>query len=115
MLGGALSWFVYCIVLELFGSELAAYLWSSLVASVYSETMARIRKYPAISYLVVSLFPMIPGAGVYYTMNYAVQGNMEMFASKGMFTAAIAGIMAVGILLGSTVFRMHSDWKMHRK
>ena len=115
MLGGALSWFVYCIALELFGSELAAYLWSSLVASVYSETMARIRKYPAISYLVVSLFPMIPGAGVYYTMNYAVQGNMEMFASKGMFTAAIAGIMAVGILLGSTVFRMHSDWKMHRK
>lgn len=115
MLGGALSWFVYCIVLETGGSELPAYFWSSLFASVYSEVMARIRKYPAISYLVVSLFPMIPGAGVYYTMNYAVQGEMELFASKGMFTAAIAGIMAVGILLGSTVFRMYSDWKMHRQ
>ena len=73
--------------------------------------MARVRKYPAISYLVVSVFPMIPGAGVYYTMNYAVRGQMNLFASKGMYTAAIAGIMAVGILLGSTVFRMYSDWK----
>ena len=115
MLGGALSWFVYCITMEYGGSELSAYFWSSLFASVYSEVMARIRKYPAISYLVVSIFPMIPGAGVYYTMTYAVRGEMELFASKGMFTAAIAGIMAVGILLGSTLFRMHSDWKRQKK
>ena len=73
--------------------------------------MARIRKNPAISYLVISLFPIIPGAGAYYTMNYAVQGEMELFASRGLFTAAIAGILAVGILLGSTVFRMISDLK----
>ena len=113
MLGGALSWGAYCIALKVGGSELAAYFWSALFASVYAETMARIRRFPAISYLVVSVFPMIPGAGVYYTMTYAVQGEMELFAAKGMFTAAIAGIMAVGILLGSTVFRMYSDWK-HR-
>ncbi len=114
-LGGALSWAVYLITLELGGSEMAAYFWSALFSSLYSETMARIRKYPAISYLVVSIFPMIPGAGVYYTMNYAVQGQMELFASKGMFTAGIAGIMAVGILLGSTGFRMYSDWKMKNR
>ena len=111
MLGGALSWGTYCIALELGGSELAAYFWSALFASVYAETMARIRRFPAISYLVVSIFPMIPGAGVYYTMTYAVQGEMERFAEKGMFTAAVAGIIAVCILLGSTVFRMYSDWK----
>ncbi len=113
-LGGALSWAVYLITLEFGGSEIMAYFWSALFSSFYSEIMARIRKYPAISYLVVSIFPMIPGAGVYYTMNYAVQGEMELFASKGMFTAAIAGIMAVGILLGSTAFRMYSDWKMKK-
>ena len=76
--------------------------------------MARIRKYPAFSYLVISIFPIIPGAGAYYTMNYAVRGEMELFASRGMFTAGIAGVMAVGILLGSTVFRMYSDWKSHK-
>ena len=109
--GGLLSWAVYLIAMELGSTDIIAYFWSALFASVYSETMARIRKYPAISYLVVSIFPMIPGAGVYYTMNHAVRGHMDLFASKGIHTAAIAGIMAVGILLGSTVFRMYSDWK----
>ena len=114
-MGGFLSWAVYCIAAKLGAGDIISYFWSALFASLYSEVMARIRKYPAISYLVVSIFPMIPGAGVYYTMNYAVQGQMELFADKGMHTAAIAGIMAVGILLGSTVFRMYSDWKNRKK
>ena len=114
-LGGFLSWAVYCIVMEMGGTDIVAYFWSALFASLYSEIMARVRKYPAISYLVVSIFPMIPGAGVYYTMNYAVRGEMDLFADKMMHTAAIAGIMAVGILLGSTMFRMYSDWKNHKK
>ena len=114
-LGGALTWAVYLLALEASGNELTAYFWSALFSSLYSEIMARIRKFPAITYLVISIFPIIPGAGAYYTMNYAVRGEMELFASRGLFTAAIAGIMAVGILLGSTVFRMYSDWKSHKK
>ena len=114
-LGGALSWAMYCVVLELGYGDIMAYFWSALFSSLYSEIMARIRKYPAISYLVISVFPMIPGAGVYYTMNYAVRGEMDLFAQQGMHTAAIAGIMAVGILLGSTVFRMYSDWNTKKK
>ncbi len=114
-LGGALTWAVYLIALEFSGSELTSYFWAALSSSLYSEIMARIRKYPAISYLVISIFPIIPGAGAYYTMHYAVQGQTELFASMGLFTAAIAGIMAVGILLGSTGFRMYSHWKIRKK
>ena len=44
-------------------------------------------------------------------MNYAVRGDMEQFASVGIHTAAIAGILAVGILLGSTAFRMYTERK----
>ena len=77
--------------------------------------MARVRKCPAIAYLVVAIFPLIPGAGVYYTMNYAVQGQMETFASSGMHTAAIAGIIAVGILLASTAVRIWNVWKISKR
>ncbi len=114
-LGGGLTWAVYLIAQKLTGSDLTAYFWAALFSSLYSEIMARIRKYPAISYLVISIFPIIPGAGAYYTMRYAVQGEMELFANQGLFTAAIAGIMAVGILLGSTGFRMYSHRKTHKK
>ena len=110
-LGGVLSWAIYFLALQFGGNDIAAFFWATLAASLYSEIMARIRKYPAISYLVVSIFPLIPGAGVYYTMNHAIQGRMDAFASQGMHTAAIAGVIAVGILLVSTIFRMHSQWK----
>ena len=77
--------------------------------------MARIRKYPAISYLVVSIFPLIPGASVYYTMTYAVKGDMSSFADKGLHTIGIAGAIAVGILLVSTAFRIWTVQMRNRK
>ena len=110
-LGGTIAWISYCITLELMQDGISAYFVSAFVASLYSEILARIRKFPALSYLVISIFPMIPGAGVYYTMIWAVRGNMERFLSQGMYTAAIAGVMAVGILLPSTLFRMYADWR----
>ena len=113
-LGGTLVWAVYLIAEGLTGSGIMGYFWGAVVASAYSEVMARIRKFPAITYLVISIFPLIPGAGVYYTMCHAVRGEMEAFASQGMYTAAIAGIMAIGILLVSTTVRLYHVWKARK-
>jgi len=113
-LGATLVWVVYGVAETITGSAIMGYFWGAVFASIYSEIMARIRKFPAITYLVISIFPLIPGAGVYYTMNYAVQGDMERFASQGMYTAAIAGIMAIGILLVSTSVRLYQVWKARR-
>lgn len=114
-LGGIITWAVYLLVFHLTGNDLVGYFWASLSASAYAEIMARVRKYPAISYLVVSVFPLIPGASVYYSMNHAVRGEMDQFAQRGTHTIAIAGAIAVGILLISTAFRMWSVWKLSRK
>lgn len=107
-LGGVLTWLVYIICLKLGAGDIWAYFWGAIFASAFSEVSARIRKCPAITYLVISIFPLIPGSGVYYTMEYAVQGKMESFASNGINTVAIAGAMAVGILLISTAVRLWS-------
>lgn len=114
-LGGVIAWAVYYLSVQWGASEILGYFLAAVFSAAYSEIMARIRKYPAISYLVVSIFPLIPGAGVYYTMNYAVRGEMEAFAAQGMFTAAIAGVMAVGILLVSTSMRIHATWQQQKR
>ena len=113
-LGGAIAWATYFLAFRLSGNDLTAYFWAAAVASLYSESMARIRKCPAISYLVISIFPLIPGASVYYAMNYAVRDEKAAFADKGMHALAIAGIIAVGVLLVSTLFRMWSTRKRNR-
>lgn len=114
-LGGVLAWAAYMIAVSLGGSDLSGYLWATIIASLYSEVMARVRKYPAISYLVVSIFPLIPGASVYYTMTHAVKGDMTSFANMGMRTIGIAGAIAVGILLVSTAFRIWTVQMRNRK
>lgn len=105
-LGGGLTWLVYCVCLELGCRDLVAFFFGTVAASIYAESMARIRKCPALIYLVVAIFPLLPGAGIYYTMRYAVEGEMNAFMQKGMHTAAEAGVMAVAILLVSTIFRL---------
>lgn len=107
-LGGILSWAVYLIAEQLGTGSLTAYFFAALFASIYSEIMARIRKYPAISYLVVSIFPLIPGASIYYTTQSVLQGDLSRFASIGFHTIGIAGFIAVGILIASTIFRLWS-------
>ncbi len=106
MFGGILSWTLFSLILNYTGNDIAAYFWATIAASLYAEIMARVRKYPAISYLVVSAFPLIPGAGLYYTMRHVINGDMQSFVSQGTHTAAIAGIMAAGILLISTAVRL---------
>ncbi len=113
-LGGTLAWVVFCGAADFTGSDILGYFWAAVMASAYSEIMARIRKFPAITYLVISILPLIPGAGVYYTMNHAVRGDMEAFASQGMYTVGIAGIMAIGILLVSTSVRLYQVWKARK-
>ena len=110
-LGGAVTWAAFCFSEFLGCSEIMCYFTSTLVAATYSEIMARIRKYPAISYLVVSIFPLIPGAGIYYTTNFLVLGEMSNLAAMGTKTIAIAGSIAAGILMISTIARLWGVWK----
>ena len=112
--GGTLTWIIFTFAQEVTGSAILGYFWAAAMASCYSEIMARIRKFPAITYLVISIFPLLPGAGVYYTMTHAVQGDMEAFAAQGMYTAAIAGITAIGILMVSTTVRLYHVWQARK-
>lgn len=116
ILGGTLSWAVYLTSVFFLNNTILAYFVATLFAASFAEIMARIRHFPAITYLLVSIFPLIPGAGIYYTTSYLADSNMASFMEKGAETSAIAGIMAIGILMVSTIVRGTSVWKqMHHK
>lgn len=113
-LGGGFTWAIYGITLEFSQDIIFANFLATLGAALYSEIMARIRKYPAISYLVVSVIPLLPGAGVYYTTNSFLVGDMTGFTAHGTETLGIAGAMAVAILIVSTLARLWNVRKHHR-
>ena len=113
-LGGTLTWIIFLVAQELTGSAMLGYFFAAAAASVYSEIMARIRKFPAITYLVISIFPLLPGAGIYYTMSYAFRGDLDSFTFQCLYTAGIAGTIAIGILIVSTSVRLYHVWKYQK-
>ena len=114
-LGGCLAWGAYCLVQHFDGNLALCSLAATVVSAVYAEIMARVRKYPAISYLVISLVPMIPGAGIYYCAQHAIAGSYTLALEQGVRTLTIAGMIAVGILMVSTVARSINAYKAARK
>ena len=113
-LSGGLTWAIFRLFQTCCADNMMAYFIAAFFAAAYSEIMARIRKYPAISYLVVSIIPLLPGAGVYRATAAIMNGDMTGFSTYGTQTIAIAGSIAVGILIVSTLARLWSIYQQKK-
>lgn len=113
--GGIPGWlaFLFCVSLGT-GDYFAGFVGAAVV-SLYGEIMARIRKFPASSYITTSILPLVPGASIYYAIVHLLNENMDGFSERVVYVAAFAGSLAVGVLLVSSCFRMFSTWKWFRK
>lgn len=109
--GGALAWFTYLLSAPLLQSDISQTFVAALVISVYAEIMARVRKCPVTGYLLVAIFPLVPGGGIYYTMEYAMEGEVEAFLDSFLHTLGLAGAIAVGVLLVSSAVRMWTAFR----
>lgn len=104
--GGALGWLVYLLSAPLVSSDFMQAFLAAVAISAYSEIMARIRKCPVTGYLLVAFFPLVPGGGIYYTMEHAINGETELFLSSLLHVLGMAGALAVGVLLVASFVRM---------
>lgn len=104
-IGGGLGWFVYSLCLHLGGKTVTALFLSSISFSIYSEIFARILKTPVTTLVVCCLIPLVPGAGMYYTMYEAITGNISGSLEVGINTIANAGTLALGVIFVSSITR----------
>lgn len=77
--------------------------------------MARLRKCPVTGYLLVAFFPLVPGGGIYYSMEFAIAGQTRNFANTLMYTVEFAGALALGVLLVSSAVRMRRTVRERRR
>lgn len=114
-LGGSLGWLAYLLPQAAgAGMAVSAFL-AGLVIAAYSESMARIRKCPASSYLLIAFFPLVPGGGVYRSVQAFSSGNMEQFDAVTRETVGIAGGLAIGVLVVSALVRMINHTRDKRR
>ena len=110
---GGLGWLVY-LLLDSY-STVPRFLMTTIVIAALSEIMARVFKAPATIFLVVGIIPLVPGGGIYYTMEGLINGDMTVFLQKGMETVAAAGSIAVGCSLVTSLARVITVWRRHRR
>ena len=83
---GAVGWLVYEIA-ELFGMEAFA---ASLLAVIPLTLLARILavtlRTPVTVFLLTGIFPLVPGAGIYYSAYYFIQGDNALALANGIST-----------------------------
>ncbi len=113
-LGGSLGWFAYLLAGQ-FMSVVSQNLVAAIVVGLFAEIMSRVMKAPATIFLIIGILPMVPGGGIYYTMEYAVYGNTEMFLEKGLQTFAISAAIAFGVSISSSIFRLFRYNKCNSK
>ena len=112
--GGFLGWLVYLLTAPMVHSEIIQSLFAAVAISAWSEIMARLRKCPVTSYLLVALFPLVPGGGIYYTMEHAMSGDSALFLDSLLHTLGLAGALAVGVLLVSSLARVVTNYQNRR-
>ena len=105
-LGGLLSWSVY-LLLEHWNVDAYACAFAASVAlTLYAELMARCHKSPVTVFLVTAAIPLIPGAGLYRTVNYLMLRSSELATSEGLHTLLFAASMSAGITLTTLIFQI---------
>ena len=102
-LSGALGWIVYYILFQLNGNVVLASLVATFILTVFSRTMAVVRRNPATVYLLCGIFPLVPGAGIYYTAYYLITKESALFSAKGLETFEIALAIVFGIIFGFAI------------
>lgn len=96
---------IYLLCMEwLKGDLFLSNLIPSVIATIYAEISARIKKAPSIIFLLPAIIVLIPGGSFYYTMSHLVSGNREMFHEVGMQTIESALGIAVGIIMATAFF-----------
>ena len=87
-------------IAELFGMEaFAASLLAVIPLTLLARILAMTLRTPVTVFLLTGIFPLVPGAGIYYSAYYFIQGNNALALANGISTFKIAVALAVGIAL----------------
>ncbi len=97
---GAVGWIVYYALTQHSFHIVLASLIATFCLTILARCFAVIRKNPVTVYLLPGIFPLVPGAGIYYTAYYLFIGNTQMSGIKGLETLEIAGAIVFGIIFG---------------
>lgn len=85
-------------------------MFASVVVVLFSRLFAVRKRCPVTIFLISGIFPLVPGAGVYWTAYYIVTGEVNLAAETGFTALKVAVAIVLGIVfvfqLPQGIFRL---------
>ncbi len=105
-IAGAFGWMIYqyCMAYH-FGAVISTFIAAGIL-SVICEICARVYKNAVTVFVLPAILPLVPGAGLYYTMSYYIQGNNMLAQAKAIETLKCALAIALALLIVSSMIRL---------
>ena len=103
---GMAGWLAYLLSVRYLplGPAGGTFIAATLVA-VLSHFSARRFKCPSTVFLICGIFPLIPGAGVFWSSYFVVSTQMESAFASGFSAVKITLAIVLGIVLSANIFR----------
>ena len=98
---GASGWVVFYITSLYLESNITGTFFASIVVGILGELFARHYKKPATIYIIPGIVPLVPGAGMYYTMLALTRKDFLLAANKGIETFFIAAASSIGVIMST--------------
>ena len=98
---GALGWTVYLLMLRYAGvSPTIATLVAALLVCIASRYAAVPFRCPSTVFLLCGIFPLVPGAGIFWSTYYLVAGQFNLSLAAGFAAIKVAVAIVLGIIFG---------------
>ncbi|ONI40881.1 hypothetical protein AN639_12860 [Candidatus Epulonipiscium fishelsonii] len=95
---GSVGWTAYIILSKYFMfSEVSSNFIASLLVSIMSYILSKIRFAPITVFLISGVIPLVPGIGLYKTMYFLLFEEYILALKQALVTFQVSGVIAVSI------------------
>lgn len=102
---GMMGWTVNIFAQNMIGSRTVATFLGAMTVGIMGEIFAKLFKKPATMFIIPGVIPLVPGAGMYYTMLSLMTGEFNDTARLGSETVFTAFSIAIAIIISSSLNR----------
>ena len=95
---GAAGWIIYSLGAGMGASAEEATFYATLAVIFLSRLFAVMERCPATLFLIPGIFPLVPGAGVYWTSYYIVTEDLALASDTGFTALKVAAAIVLGII-----------------
>lgn len=104
--GGMLGWAVYLSLGHWYGSDVLRYFGAAFCFTIYSKVLSQRKKTLSTVFLVPAAIVMVPGASLFRSMRFAIDGAWMSFSHQILYTLLLAAAIAAGIVCGMTAYHI---------